>query len=71
MLDRFYTHFPEFLPKILSILVKYVKIVNNCTVDFLRDKSFVDYFDLNFWLNIPKFSIFQQKLTELRYFSPL
>ena len=35
-----FSHFSEFLPKILSILVKYVKIVNNSTVDFIfKDKK--------------------------------
>ena len=31
-----------------SILLKYAKIVNNSTVDFIfkDEKSFVDYFDL-------------------------
>ena len=31
----FYSHFPEFLLKMSSILLKYVKIVNNSIVDFI------------------------------------
>ena len=36
----FYSHFPEFLPKFSSIMLKYVKFVNNNTVDYIfRDKN--------------------------------
>ena len=39
-LRYFYSIFPEFLPKISSILLKYVKIVNNITFEFVfRDKK--------------------------------
>ena len=32
---RFYSHFPEFLPKFLSILLKFVIIFKNSVVDFI------------------------------------
>ena len=45
----FYSHFPEFSPKISSNLLNYVKIVDNGTVDFiLKTKKFVNYFVLIF-----------------------
>ena len=38
--NYFYSHFPEFSPKISSILLTNVKIVNNNTVDFIfKDKK--------------------------------
>ena len=45
-----YSHFCEFLTKILKIFLKYGKIVNNNTVDFIfRDKiNLVAYFDIIF-----------------------
>ena len=40
-LRSFYSHFPEFLPKISSILLKDVKILNNSFVDFIfKDTKF-------------------------------
>ena len=46
----FFSHFPEFRPKILSILFKIVKIVNNSTVNFMFGdrKSVVDNFQIIF-----------------------
>ena len=35
-----YSHFPEFLPIILSVLLRYVESVNNSVVDFIfKDKK--------------------------------
>ena len=31
----FYSHFPEFLPKFSSILIKFVTIFNNSVIDFI------------------------------------
>ena len=75
-LPYFYSHFPEFLPKFLSILLKYVKIVNNSTVDFIsKDKKVYDYIDLIFLAKILakyfKIQLFHQKLCEISYFTPL
>ena len=67
-LRYFYSIFPKFLPKILSILLKYLKIVNKNTFEFVfRDKKscwliWFDFFWLIFWVNISKFSLFNQKL---------
>ena len=39
-LPYFYSHFPEFSPKISSILLNYIKIFNNSTLDFIqKDKN--------------------------------
>ena len=43
----YYSHFQEFLSKILSTLLKFVKTVNNSVVDliFKDTKNIVDYID--------------------------
>ena len=76
-LPDFYSHFPEFSLKISSILLSYVKIVNNSTVEFiLNDKKVLLIISILFfwpklWLNISKFSLLHQKLPETGYFIPL
>ena len=36
----FYSHFPKFLPKFLSILLKFVEIFKSSVVDFIfKDKQ--------------------------------
>ena len=52
-LPYFYSHFPEFSPKFSSILLKFAKIVNNSTIDFIfKDKKYCSFFGLNFLAKI-------------------
>ena len=73
----FYSHFPEFLPKISSILLKYAKILNNSDVNFIfKDKKYCrldlfKFFVKNFWLIVSKISLFHQKQHGISFFSPL
>ena len=74
-LRYFYSHFIQFYRK-LSLLLKYVKIVNKSVADLIfKDKkvflTILIFFWLNFWVNISKFSLFHQKLHEVRFFGPL
>ena len=64
------------LPKMLSFLLKIVKIVYNFLfILFLETKKIlltflIYFFWLKFWLRISKFSLFHQKLSEISFFSP-
>ena len=64
--------------KISSILLKIVKIVNNSTVYFVFKETkkvlltiLILFFRLKFWLRTSILSLFHQKLSQIRFFSPI
>ena len=69
--------FSGIFAKILSILLKFVKLLKNSVVDFnFKDTKYCQLFLYRFfvqssWLNFSKFILFHQKQHEISFFSPL